>query len=107
MLFRLIPQYTLVAISEVLLWVANVAFAYTQSPQSMKSVMTASVYMTVAFGSLIVFLISGLNLFSSQVYELLFYACLMFVDTLIFGVLAVRYKYIDVYNHAINSEGDA
>lgn len=95
------------AVSEVLLWVANVAFAYTQSPQSMKSVMTASVYMTVAFGSFIVFLISGLNLFSSQVYELLFYACLMFIDTIIFGFLAVRYKYIEVDNHTINNEGDA
>lgn len=93
--------------SEVLLWVANVAFAYTQAPQSMKSVMTAAVYCTVAGGSLIVFLISGLNLFSSQIYELLFYACLMFIDTLLFGVLAIHYKYIDSENHTINNDADA
>jgi dipeptide/tripeptide permease len=103
----LIPQYILVATSEVLLWVANVAFAYTQAPQSMKSVMTAAVYMTVAGGSFIVFLISGLNIFDSQMYEFLFYACLMVLDTFLFGVLAVRYKYIDTENHAINNEVEA
>jgi solute carrier family 15 (oligopeptide transporter), member 1 len=97
-----------VAISEVLLWVANVAFAYTQAPQSMKSVMTASVYLTVAGGSFIVFLISGLNLFTSQVYELLFYAGLMLLDTLLFGVLALHYKYTDSENQVINNEaGDS
>jgi solute carrier family 15 oligopeptide transporter 1 len=103
----LIPQYVIVAISEILLWVANISFAYTQAPQSMKSVMTATAYITVAGGSLIVFLISGLQIFSSQVYEFIFYACLMFIDTLFFALLSMRYKYIDldassVANHDTN-----
>lgn len=91
----LFPQYLLIAISEVLLWVANVAFAYTQAPRSMKSVMTASVYMSVAGGSLIVFFISGFKIFGSLVHEFLFYACLMFIDIIVFAALAMRYKYVD------------
>ncbi|KAG5683395.1 hypothetical protein PVAND_012680 [Polypedilum vanderplanki] len=91
----LFPQYLLVSISEILLWVANISFAYTQAPKSMKSVMTSSVYMSVAGGSLIVFFISGFRIFTSLVYEFLFYACLMFLDTVIFCVLAMRFKYTD------------
>jgi dipeptide/tripeptide permease len=91
----LFPQYFLVSISEILLWVANVCFAYTQAPKSMKSVMTSSVYLSVAGGSLLVFFISGFRIFSSLVHEFLFYAGLMFIDTVIFGVLAKRFKYID------------
>jgi dipeptide/tripeptide permease len=101
----LFPQFFLAAISEILLWVANVAFAYTQAPQSMKSVMTASVYLTVAGGSFIIFLISSLNLFESQTTEFIFYASLMFIDMIVFGLLAKRYKYIDTEQSDEKIEG--
>lgn len=89
----MIPQYILAALSEVFLWVSNVSFAYKEAPKSMKSVVSAMVYLSIAGGSLIIFFISGLKLFESQVYEFLFFALLMFVDTIIFIVLAMRYKY--------------
>ena len=90
----LIPQYFMVAFSEVFLWVANINFAYTQAPKSMKSVVTSMVYLSIAGGSAIVIFISGTKIFESQVYEFLFFAGLIFVDTIIFIVLAVRYKYV-------------
>ncbi|XP_070506336.1 peptide transporter family 1-like [Chironomus tepperi] len=98
----LFPQYLIVAVSEVLLWVANVAFAYTQAPSNMKSVMTSSVYMSVAGGSLIVFAISGLRLFDSLVNEFIFYSFLMVIDTVLFVFLAKRYRYHDVHNPTIH-----
>lgn len=94
--FWLLPQYFLVAAAEVLVWVASLAFAYSQAPPTMKSIMNSLVYLMVAVGNVIVFIISGAQLFESQFYEFIFYAALMFVDTLILAVLAVRYKYIDV-----------
>ena len=100
----LFPQYLMVAISEVLLWVANVAFAYTQAPLNMKSVITSFAYMSAAGGSVIVFTISGLRLFDSLVNEFLFYAFLMFVVTIFFVFLAKRYKYRDVSNIELDVE---
>jgi proton-dependent oligopeptide transporter, POT family len=91
----LFPQFFLAAFSEVFLWVPNVAFAYTEAPKSMKSVVTSMVYVSLAGGSLIVFLISGAKLFSSQTYEFIFYAGLMFIDTIVFMILAMKYKYVD------------
>lgn len=103
----LFPQYLCVAVSEVLLWVANVAFAYTQAPQSMKSVITSSVYLSVAGGSLIVFAISGLRIFDSLMYEFLFYTFLMSIDTLVFIFLAKRFKYSDVQSSTVKASEDA
>lgn len=91
----LLPQYVIMAAAETLLWVANLSFAYTQAPVRMKSVMTASLYLTVAGGSLIVTLISGANLIHSQLWEYLFYVTLMIVNTIFFLFLAKNYKYVE------------
>lgn len=50
--------------------------------------------MTVAVGNLIVVIIAGAKFFESQVFEFFLFAGLMFVDMLIFMVLARRYKSI-------------
>jgi dipeptide/tripeptide permease len=92
-IFWIFPQYFMVAFTEVFLWVANVSFAYTEAPQSMKSVVSAMVYMSIAGGSTVVVTISGLQLFQSQVYEYIFFSGLMFVTTIVFILLAMRYKY--------------
>lgn len=52
-------------------------------------------YLTVAMGALIVVLISGVAFFESRAVEFLFFAGIMFVDIIIFGFLAARYKNID------------
>ncbi|KAG5683396.1 hypothetical protein PVAND_012681 [Polypedilum vanderplanki] len=92
----LFPQYLLIAASEVLVWLASLAFAYTQACSSMKSIINSFVYLTVAGGNLIVFFISAANLFDSQLYEFLFFAFLMFLDTGVFIMLSIKYKYIEI-----------
>lgn len=90
----LVPQYFLMAMAEVLLWVATVSFAFTQAPNSMKSVMTAFVYLTIAGGSLIIIVIKSTNFIESQFVEFLFYAILMIVNTIFFVLLSNNYKYV-------------
>lgn len=92
----LLPQYFIIAAAEVLLWIANLSFVYTQAPDSMKSVMTAFVYLTVAGGSFIVIIISGANFIKSQFLEFLFYVVLMIFNTIFFVILAKGYKYVDI-----------
>lgn len=91
----LLPQYFIIAMAEVLLWIAVLNFIFTQAPDSMKSVLTAFVYSTVAGGSLIVIIISGANFFNSQFIEYLFYIGLMIFNTFFFLMLSKRYKFVD------------
>jgi dipeptide/tripeptide permease len=97
-IFWLIPQYILIAAAEILVWVSSLTFAYTQAPLSMRLVMNSCVYLTVAGGNIIVFIISGAQIFNQQFYEFLFFACLMFIDCLVFIALAVKYQYVGESN---------
>lgn len=94
-IFLLLPQYILIAAAEVLVWISSVQFAYSQSPSKMKSVMNSFVYLVVAGGNLIVLIISGTQIFDSQVYEFLFFALLMLLDAIAFVIIAMRYKYVE------------
>lgn len=89
------PQYLVMVMAEILIYTANLNFSYTEAPASMKSVMMAFMYLTVAGGCLIVVLISGVAFFDSQAYEFLFFAAIMFIDIFFFALLATRYKYVD------------
>lgn len=94
----LIPQYILIAAAEVLVWISSLAFAYTQSPSTMKSVMNSLVYLTVAGGNLLVLIISGAQIFESQASEFLFFAFLLSLDTAFFISIAMHYKYVESVN---------
>jgi proton-dependent oligopeptide transporter, POT family len=91
----LFPQYLLIAVSEVFVWISTINFAYTQAPDRMKSVLTSFVYLTVAGGSLIVTVVSGSNLIESQIHEYLMYSGLMVVNSFVFMILAKNYKFVD------------
>lgn len=91
----LIPQYFVIAMAEVFFWVSVISFVYTQTPDSMKSVMTAFVYFTVAFGNLVVIIVSATHFIESQFYEFLFYASLMLINTILFMFLTSRYKFVE------------
>lgn len=90
----LIPQYFVLVMAEIMLYIPNMNFAYSEAPASMKSVMLAFVYLTMAGGNLFMVFISGSRLFESQVYEFLFFAIVMLVDMMIFITLAINYKYV-------------
>lgn len=90
----LVPQYFVLVMGEIMLLIQNLNFAYTEAPQSMKSVMLAFAYLTMAGGNLFMVFISGTRVFESQVYEFLFFAGVMLLGMLIFIALAVNYKYV-------------
>lgn len=90
----LVPQYFVLVMGEIMLLIQNLNFAYTEAPQSMKSVMLAFAYLTMAGGNLFMVFISGTRVFESQVYEFLFFAGVMLLGMLIFIALAANYKYV-------------
>lgn len=91
----LVPQYFILAASETFIWVSNLSFAYTQAPESMKSVVSSFSYIAIAGGSLIVIIISGSNLITSQFWEFLLYTGLMTIDMLWFMYMAKNYKFVE------------
>lgn len=91
-MFWLIPQYLVMAISENFVYIANINFAYAEAPPSMKAVMQAFIFFTIAIGDAIVAIISGTSLFGSRFVELLFYAGVLCLNQIVFGYLAYRYQ---------------
>jgi dipeptide/tripeptide permease len=91
-IFWLAPQYLILALSENFLYVSHLSFAYNEASPRMKSVMMSSVYIVIAIGNLFVVFISGTKLFESQSTEFFFFAGILFVFMILFGVLASRYE---------------
>lgn len=94
-LMWLLPQYIVMSVAEVMFSVTGLEFAFTQAPVSMKSVLTSAWLLTVAFGNLIVVLITEIRFFSSQASEFFLFAGLMLVVMVLFIWLAVRYTYVE------------
>lgn len=88
----LIPQYVVMTLGEVMFSVTGLEFSYSQAPSSMKSVIQGCFQLTVAFGNVIVVIIAEAKIFDSQANEFFLFAGLMFVDMIIFSVLAYFYK---------------
>jgi len=88
----LIPQWIILALSENILFVALMNFAYSEGPASMKSVLTGCVFTTMAIGNLLVTFISGAKIFSSQVYEFIFFNVILLIAMGIFSGLAVNFR---------------
>lgn len=90
----LIPQYVIMTAGEVMFSVTGLEFAYSQAPSTMKSLLQACWLLTVAFGNVIVVVIAEAKIFQSQAHEFFLFAVMMFIDMAIFGLLAMRYKYV-------------
>lgn len=88
----LIPQYLLMAVGETFISIPLMHFSYSEAPSSMKTILQALRMLAVGLGNLIVAIVAGSKLIDSQMYEFILFAGLMFVDMLIFGYLAKRYK---------------
>lgn len=91
----LMPQYFVLVMGEIMVYIQCLNFAYKEAPPSMKSVMLSFVYLTQAGGNLIMVFVSGARVFESQAIEFLFFAGLMIVGLGIFIILAIRYKYVN------------
>lgn len=95
----LIPQYLLMAVGETLISIPLMHFSYAEAPISMKTILQALRMLSVGLGNLIVAIVAGSKLIESQMYEFILFAALMFVDLIIFGILAKRYKTLDLNVH--------
>lgn len=88
----LIPQYVVMTLGEVMFSVTGLAFSYAQAPESMKSVIQACWLLAVAFGNALFVIVVEVKMFKSQAFEFLVFAGLMFLNMIIFMILAYRYK---------------
>lgn len=94
-LLLMIPQYFLITLGEIFLSVTGLEFSYSQAPTSMKSVLTSFWLLTVSAGNLITLTVAEAKMVANQAAEYFLFAGLMAVATIIFIILAVRYKYVD------------
>jgi len=88
----LLPQIIIITIGEILFSITGIEFAYSQAPESMKSVVQAFWLWTTAFGNVIVILVAESKGFDDRASEFFMFACLMLVDMALFIALAYRYK---------------
>ncbi|CAO1383568.1 unnamed protein product [Diamesa tonsa] len=102
----LIPQFVIMTAAEVMFSVTGLEFSYSQAPDSMKSVLQACWLLTVAIGNLIVVAVAEARFFESQAGEFFLFAGLMFIDMIIFGILAMRYKYVKTAEEAAKQTDD-
>ncbi|KAK6629287.1 hypothetical protein RUM43_003104 [Polyplax serrata] len=91
----LIPQYVVITAGEIMFSITGLEFSFTQAPLSMKSLLQAAWLLTVAIGNLVVVIVAEAKIFDTQTYEFLLFGGLMLLDMFIFGIMAMRYKYVE------------
>uniref|UniRef100_A0AC35G8H5 Uncharacterized protein n=1 Tax=Panagrolaimus sp. PS1159 TaxID=55785 RepID=A0AC35G8H5_9BILA len=100
-----LPQFTVIALGEVLFSVTGLEFSYSQAAPNMKSVLQAMWLLTTFAGNVIDMGISGSRIIHEPALEFFFYAFLMFIVIGIFIVIAINYKYVD--EEELQSESQA
>ncbi|GAB1869931.1 Solute carrier family 15 member 1 [Camponotus japonicus] len=98
----MLPQYIIITMAEVMFNITGLQFAFTQAPISMKALLQAGWLLSVAFGNLIVAIIEGSHIFDRQVYEIFLFAGLMAVIIVLFAVMTIFYKYVEMPEEEIN-----
>ena len=91
--WQLIP-YGIMTLSEVMVSITGLEFAYSQAPKSMKSVIMGFWLLMVSLGSAMVVVLSGFEDLSPENFFWVFTG-LMGLAALIFGVRAKFYRYKD------------
>jgi solute carrier family 15 oligopeptide transporter 1 len=90
-----LPQYLLLSCGEVLVSVTGLEFAYSQAPESMKSVVMAGWLLTTAIGNVIVAVVAEVEIFGDQAVEFFFYAGLMAAFLVVFLFFVRTYSYVE------------
>lgn len=99
-----LPQYCMLMMAEVLISIPGLKFAFTQAPESMKSVLTATWFMNNAAGNLIVVLVTEIRPMRKQSGEFFLYAILMLIGIFCFRKIASKYVYRYDDTRTIESE---
>ena len=90
-MLKIIPQYFVITIAEILISVTGLEFAYTQAPATMKSLVMSGWLLTNSIGNVIVMIVAESSLVKNQVYEYLTYATMILIADIIFIFLSVFY----------------
>jgi POT family proton-dependent oligopeptide transporter len=91
--WQLIP-YFIITLSEVMVSITGLEFAYSQAPKRMKSVIMGFWLLSVAVGDLLVVFVTRMQ-FESVANFFWFFAAMMVIAALLFGVRARTYTYQD------------
>ena len=91
--WQLIP-YFVITLSEVMVSVTGLEFAYSQSPKRMKSVIMGFWLLNSTLGDVLVIVITQMEIDSRTTFFMVF-AGLMFAAGILFGIRARFYKYRD------------
>uniref|UniRef100_A0A8B9QDT3 Solute carrier family 15 member 2 n=1 Tax=Apteryx owenii TaxID=8824 RepID=A0A8B9QDT3_APTOW len=89
-----LPQYLLISAGEVMFSITGLAFSYSQSPASMKSVLQAGWLLTVAFGNAFVLIIAQAAPMA-QWAEFVLFTVLLFAVCIIFSIMGYFYVSVD------------
>jgi len=87
-------QYVILTSGEVLVSISSLEFAYSQAPNTMKSVVMSILLLSTALGNIFVALVAEFVPFSLRT-EFFFYSVLMAFFTIIFILITRNYKYVD------------
>ncbi len=87
--------YFVLTLGEVLFSATGLEFAFSQAPASMRSTITSLWNLTTTAGNFLVVLVVALAQDFSSAERFLFFAALMAVVAVVFGIFSVFYKYKD------------
>jgi proton-dependent oligopeptide transporter, POT family len=88
-------QYVIIAISETLVSVTALEFAYTQAPKSMKGTIMSLWFLTIGGGSFLTSLVTRNVAFATRTGYFLFWAGFMAAGAVLFAIIAALYKPVD------------
>ena len=88
-------QYVIIAISETLVSVTALEFAYTQAPKSMKGTIMSLWFLTIGGGSFLTSLVTRNVAFDTRTGYFLFWAGFMAAGAVLFAIIAALYKPVD------------
>ncbi|XP_032045472.1 solute carrier family 15 member 2 isoform X2 [Aythya fuligula] len=89
-----LPQYLLISAGEVMFSITGLAFSYSQSPASMKSVLQAGWLLTVAVGNTFVLIVAQAAPMA-QWAEFVLFTVLLFAVCIIFSIMGYFYVSVD------------
>lgn len=99
-----VPQYILLTAGEIMFSITGLEFAYSQAPESMKSVCQSAWLLTVALGNLFVIIFNELDITKAvfgknnrnlQAWNFVFWTLVLGLGIAIFAILIRDYKYVE------------
>ncbi|HEX4386086.1 MAG TPA: MFS transporter, partial [Myxococcales bacterium] len=85
-------QYFIISISETLISVTALEFAYTQAPKSMKGAIMSFWFLTIGLGSFVTGVVTRAVSFANLTNYFLFWAAFMAAGAVLFAIISTLYK---------------